>query len=101
MWLLVFFDLPVRDRVARRAYARFRNHLIKLGFNRIQYSVYGRPFPGEDAANHYRRSIREALPAQGMVSILTVTDRQFGKIENYVGKKRDQPPRPPDQMLLF
>lgn len=101
MWLFVFFDLPVNSAAARRHYAQFRKNIMSLGFDRIQYSVYARAFPSEEAAKSYRQKIRAALPPEGMVSLLTVTDRQFGKMENYVGKSREKPRKPREQLLLF
>ena len=41
------------------------------------------------------------MPLDGNVRILAVTDRQFGKMENYIGKTVIPPEDPPEQMLLF
>ena len=101
MWLFVFFDLPVDDRQARRDYARFRKHLLKLGFMQMQYSVYARPFPSQEAMAPYRAQIEIALPPRGAVRLLAVTDRQFGKMESYYGKERQANEKPPSQLLLF
>lgn len=101
MWLIVLFDLPMDDREARRDYVRFRKRLLELGFMQLQYSVYGRPFPNEEAMIPYRKAIREALPPDGAVRLLPVTDRQFGKMENYVGKMRQKNEKPRDQLMLF
>ena len=40
MRILVFFDLPVLTVENRRAYSRFRKHLLKSGFMMLQESVY-------------------------------------------------------------
>lgn len=101
MWLFVFFDLPMDDRKARREYVRFRKRLLELGFSQLQYSVYARPFPSEEAMQPYRQDIRESLPPDGEVRLLPVTDRQFGKMESYVGKLRKKNEEPPRQLMLF
>jgi len=101
MWLFVFFDLPVDDREARREYSRFRKHLLELGFMQLQYSVYARPFPSQEAMKPYQMQIRLALPPEGAVRLLAVTDRQFGKMESYYGKIRQPNEKPPTQLLLF
>lgn len=101
MWLFVFFDLPMDNRKARRDYTRFRKHLLELGFMQLQYSVYARPFPSEEAMQPYRQAIREHLPPLGEVRLLPVTDRQFGKMENYVGKVRQEVEKAPRQLMLF
>ena len=101
MWLFVLFDLPVDTRQRRRRYARFRKELRKEGFSMLQFSVYARYFACEDASTARRRQIRENLPPEGHVRLLTVTDRQFGKMQVFFGKTEDEPEKAPEQMLLF
>ena len=101
MWLFVMFDLPVTDNEARNRYTRFRTALVKLGFDMLQFSVYARYYPSEEAADTYRKRIRSAVPPAGQVRVMAVTDRQFGKMDVFIGKKRQSTEKPPDQMLLF
>ena len=100
-WLFVMFDLPVDDRQKRREYAQFRKALLKEGFCMMQYSVYARYCASEEASNAYRRRMRLILPPHGQVRVLNVTDRQFGKMEVYFGKKRQPAEDPPAQLMLF
>lgn len=95
------FDLPVTTRKARRRYARFRSTLVKQGFSMLQYSVYARYCGSEEAAAAHRRRIRGAVPPEGYVRVLLVTDRQFGKMESYAGKTRKPTEKPPEQLMLF
>lgn len=95
------FDLTVKTRVQRRLHARFRKLLLTDGFCRMQYSVYARYCPSEEAAQVHRETVRAGLPPQGQVRLLSVTDRQFGKMENYLGKNRTPTEDPPQQLLLF
>lgn len=101
MWLFAMFDLPVDTRENRRAYAQFRHTLVKTGFTMLQFSVYARHLPSEDAAAVYRRIVKEAIPGGGEVRIMAVTDHQFGRMEVYEGKERVKTEKPLDQMLLF
>lgn len=101
MWVFAMFDLPVTDRKAKRAYAQFRKLLLSQGFSRLQFSVYARYFSSEEATASYRRRIKENLPDDGQVRLLMVTDHQFGKMENFFGKKPAQTEKPPEQLLLF
>lgn len=101
MWLVVMFDLPVTDRRLRRAYARFRKELLRDGFLMLQLSVYGRYFPSEEAAAAHRARVRSAVPEEGQVRLLTITDHQFGRMEVYEGKRRAKPENPPQQLTLF
>lgn len=101
MWLVTMFDLPVDSAQARRRYARFRKVLLDTGFMMIQYSVYARYCDSEDAAEAKRCIVRAHLPIQGAVRMLSVTDRQFSKMEQYLGKTKARPDEPPGQLLLF
>lgn len=101
MWLMAMFDLPVEDKIDRRNYARFRKALLKDGFMMLQYSVYARYLPSEEAAEAHRRTVRVAVPPLGQVRIIAVTDHQFGKMEVFYGRKPRAPEEPQSQMLLF
>jgi len=48
-----------------------------------------------------RRDVQKVLPPHGQVRLLGVTDRQFGKMEVFFGKKRAQTEDPPAQYMLF
>lgn len=101
MWLFVMFDLPVEDTEARREYTRFRSRLLAQGFSMLQYSIYARYFPSEEASLAHRRRVRAALPPEGQVRLLSVTDRQFGKMEVFLARSREAPEKPPDQLVLL
>ena len=101
MWVFAMFDLPVDTPQARKRYARFRKLLLKEGFSMLQYSVYARYCISEESSQVRRNRIRSALPPNGYVRILTVTDRQFGKMESYIGKTIEPTEKPPPQLLLF
>jgi CRISPR-associated protein Cas2 len=101
MWLFAMFDLPVETPENRRDYTRFRKVLLKDGFMQLQYSVYARYIPSEEAAHAHRGTVRRALPPLGQVRILAVTDHQFGKMEVFQGRKPKQTEEPPKQFMLF
>jgi|SRR5579859_3972755 len=101
MWLMVMFDLPVVEKEDRRNYTRFHNALLKDGFMMLQFSVYARYIPSEEAAEVHRKRTRRALPPQGQVRLMAVTDHQFSKMEVYYGKKPKPAESPPDQLVLF
>jgi CRISPR-associated protein Cas2 len=101
MWLFAMFDLPVDQPELRREYAQFRKGLLKAGFSMLQYSVYAHYVASEDTEEALRRKVHASLPSHGQVRVLSVTDRQFEKMEVYVGKKRKSVEDPPMQMMLF
>jgi CRISPR-associated protein Cas2 len=101
MWVFAMFDLPVTTQDARRRYSRFRKALLNRGFTMLQFSVYARHCASEEFAAGVRSDIRTVLPPDGQVRVLSVTDRQFGKMEVYFGKKRRPTEDPPAQLMLF
>lgn len=101
MWLFAMFDLPVTDKGLRREYARFRKFLLSQGFSMLQFSVYARHCPSEEAGEGIRTRVARAVPPHGQVRLMLVTDRQFGKMVVFYGKKRAPAEDPPQQFMLF
>ena len=101
MWVLALFDLPVMTPKDRRSYSQFRRLLLDDGFMMLQFSVYARYCVGDENAESFRARIRRAIPDEGHVRILSVTDRQFGKMEIFHGKNACPVESEPDQLLLF
>jgi CRISPR-associated protein Cas2 len=101
MWLFAMFDLPVDTKRAKRYYVRFRNLLLDQGFSQMQYSVYARFCSSEEIAETYRTKLEVALPPDGYVRLLSVTDRQFGKMQSFHGKRRTTNESAPSQLTLF
>lgn len=101
VWLLAMFDLPVTTKAARREYAGFRKRLIAMGFTMLQFSVYARFCRSADAAEQIRGDIRAVLPDEGQVRVVSITDRQFAKMEVFFGTKRRPTEDPPAQIMLF
>lgn len=83
--LLVFFDLPTETKQDRREYTRFRKFLIKNGFLMMQESVYGKLLLNATAESAIRAALHKNKPPDGIVQLLTVTERQYAQIEYLVG----------------
>ncbi len=101
MWLFAMFDLPTKTKPEKRAYMRFRNLLLNEGFSKMQFSVYARFCGSEDIAETHRERLRRKLPNNGHIRLLAVTDRQFGKMEIFLGKTQHDPESKPNQLELF
>lgn len=101
MWIVAMFDLPVDTKEARRQYSRFRQALLADGFMKMQYSVYTRHCASrENAAVHIRR-IERALPPDGEVRVIVITERQYEKMRIFLGRMRQPPEQIPNQLELF
>lgn len=101
MWVIALFDLPVDSREARRQYTRFRKALIRDGFLQMQYSVYLRHASSRENAEVHMQRVEHAVPPEGEVRVLTLTDKQFSRMRVFWGQSRGTPEAPPAQLELF
>ncbi len=101
MWIIVLFDLPTDTPEARRQYTQFRGFLLDDGFTMMQYSVYMRHSSSNENATVHIKRVKAKLPADGEVRIIKITDKQFGRIEVFYGKKRRPIEKTPEQISLF
>lgn len=101
MWLFVFFDLPVQTKKERREAALFRKNLMKDGFVMLQFSVYIRHCASYESQAVHMKRVKAIVPDKGKVSILSVTDKQYGEIQNFWGVERKKMPTTPLQLELF
>lgn len=90
MRILVFFDLPVLGLEQRRDYRSFRKFLIKDGFIMLQESVYCKMVLNESAAKAVVEQVKKNRPEDGLVQLLTVTEKQFSKMEYIVGEYKSE-----------
>lgn len=101
MWIVAMFDLPVDTKAARREYTIFRKALIRDGFARMQFSVYIRHCASrENAAVHMQR-VERAIPPDGEVRVIQITDKQFERMAVFFGKRRKPPEPAPAQLEFF
>ena len=101
MWVMVFFDLPTETKQDRRNYQLFRKRLEKDGFAMFQFSIYLRHCNSRENAEVHIKRVKSMLPPKGHVGILRVTDKQFGMMEFFKGKKEKERPPTPQQLELF
>ncbi len=101
MWVLVFFDLPTETKAERKAANLFRKNLIKDGFSMFQFSIYLRNCPSRENANVHIKRTKNNLPKHGNIGIICITDKQFGNMELYNGKKQTDLPNTTQQLELF
>ena len=85
MRMLIFFDLPTETQADRRSYRRFRKMLIQNGFLMLQESVYCKLLLNTSAEKTAAEVIRKNKPPKGLVQMLTITEKQFAKMEYLTG----------------
>ncbi len=101
MWVLVFFDLPTDTVEHRNIYAKFRKKIMKDGFSMFQFSIYIRHCPSKENADVHIARVKKILPEKGHIGILSITDKQFGMMEIFFGRKLEPLPPPPQQLEIF
>jgi len=101
LWILVFFDLPVVTKKERRIAARFRKDIMADGFTMFQFSIYVRHCSSRENTEVHIKRVKKLLPELGHVGILCITDKQFGSMEIFLGRKLTEAQTPPQQLELF
>ena len=87
MRLILFFDLPTETVHDRREYTRFRKMLIRNGFLMMQKSVYSKLAINQTAADAVMERVRKNRPPKGTIQMLTITEKQYAKIEYVLGAR--------------
>ncbi len=101
MWTLVMYDLPTESKKERRIAARFRKDLLVDGFSMFQFSMYVRHSSSSENADVHAKRVKNRLPELGKIGILQITDKQFGQMEIFYGKKQIERQEIPQQLELF
>ncbi len=101
MWLFVFFDLPTSTKKEIKAANKFRKHLLKDGFTMFQFSIYLRHCASRENAAVHEKRVKKLLPEYGHIGILMITDKQFGMMELYEGRKEKSLQKPTQQLEFF
>ena len=101
LWVLVFFDLPTETAVERKTYSTFRKKILKDGFGMFQFSIYMRHCNSRENADVHIKRVKKILPEKGHIGILCITDKQFGMMELFYGKKEAKLPPPTQQLEMF
>ncbi len=101
MWVMVLFDLPTETRQERKNYADFRKKMLQDGFAMFQFSIYLRHCSSMENADVHVKRVKKSLPEKGHVGIITITDKQFGMMEVFQGRKEAPKSNVPQQLEFF
>ena len=101
MRVIVFFDLPTTTLEDRREYNRFRNYLIKSGFIMMQESVYSKLAQNSGVADAVINNVRKNKPTEGLVQLLSVTEKQFQKMEYIIGNSKSKVLDSDDRLIII
>lgn len=102
MWIWVLFDMPVDTKKNRKKANAFRKNLLKIGFNKVQFSIYIKHCVGFEDTETNIRKVKRIMEDTGEVGIITFTDKQYGNMQYFWGKKSvPVQERGPEQLSFF
>lgn len=101
MRVIVFFDLPTETLESKREYRRFRKVLIKNGFLMMQESVYCRMLITPSSGKAVMDIIRKNRPSEGIVQLMTVTEKQFAGMEYITGEHHSEVIESDERLIIL
>lgn len=88
MRTIVLFDLPTLSYTDQKNYRKFHKFLINEGFIQMQESVYSKICLNLGQNGFLCERIRKNAPNNGLIQVLTITEKQYSNIELIVGEKQ-------------
>ncbi|MDO5330521.1 MAG: CRISPR-associated endonuclease Cas2 [Bacillota bacterium] len=82
----LMFDLPTETVKQRKAYSKFVKFIKSKGFIMFQESVYMKLSINESAVEALTKAIKQGVPSEGFVAMLTITEKQFNSIDLLLGE---------------
>lgn len=101
MRVLVFFDLPTLTIEDKREYTRFRKFLVKSGFMMLQESVYCKLALNQTVLDAVIKNVKKNKPTAGLVQILSLTEKQFSKMELITGEYNSKVLDSDDRLVIL
>lgn len=95
------FDLPMETSAERKEYSTFRRFLIKSGFLMLQKSIYCKIAQNSTAAENLIANVRKNKPKDGVVQVLTITEKQYSKMEFIVGVRKSEVIDSDERLLIL
>lgn len=89
MRMMLMFDLPIKTKKDRKEYRLFRKFLLESGFVMMQKSVYTKIVLNPTKAKTTLNSIKRNSPPEGLVQIITITERQYNQTVLLIGEVND------------
>ena len=101
MRTLLFFDLPSVSLEDKRHYRRFVKTIKGLGFIMLQESVYYMLAINQQSVDTRLSIVKEKLPPEGNIMVLTVTEKQFANIKILLGNNETDVIASDDRTVIF
>jgi CRISPR-associated protein Cas2 len=100
MRMILMFDMPTDTADERKAYRNFRKFLLSEGFIMHQYSVYSKLLLNGTASKAMESRLKQHNPNKGLITLLTVTEKQFSRM-TYLSGQYDTSVGNSDDRVVF
>lgn len=87
MRLLLMYDIYYLSDEDIKLYNKFVNNLYKLGYIRIQYSIYAKILASHTEYDFERKKLLKIIPRNSNVRILMLTEKQYQNMDILNGEK--------------
>ena len=101
MRTIVFFDLPNVYLKDKKNYLLFRKYLLSEGFIMLQESVYSKMVLNSEQSKLLLERLRKKAPKKGIIQVLTITERQYSKIEFIIGETNTKIINDEDRLVVL
>jgi CRISPR-associated protein Cas2 len=101
MWTLVMYDLPTETKKNARRPPNSEKIYYEIGLTCFNLACILGTAPAAKTHMYIKTVLLKSLPAQGKIGILQITDKQFGEMEIFYGKKEQKLPEVSQQLELF
>lgn len=87
MVVLICFDLPRYTKLERKQATKFRQQLVELGFEMVQYSVYERHVENSNTIKNILEALHNWVPEKGEITAYHLSDEIYKKQNIILGAK--------------
>lgn len=101
MRMILMFDMPTESADERKAYRKFRKFLLSEGFIMHQYSVYSKILLNGTANKAMVARLKQNNPQKGLITLLTVTEKQFSRMLYLCGDRNISVANSDDRIIFL
>lgn len=101
MRILVMFDMPTFTLQDKKEYRLFRKYLISHGYLMMQRSIYIKLVLNQTNAAAAMKGLEKHKPNIGIVQVLTITEKQFSRMELLVGSVTSEVVDTTERMIIL
>lgn len=95
------FDMPTLTLQDKKEYRLFRKYLISHGYLMMQRSIYVKLVLNQTNVAAAMKGLEKHKPNTGIVQVLTITEKQFSRMELLVGSVTSEVVDTTERMIIL